>query len=181
MTVSIWRDGADLTFVLSPRRVDLPLPEGGFETRWLLGISGGLFFTVQTETPGIWQSVVEAAVQMWFIITSSITGLFSMISGAISTCNLSGPVGIAQASGAMASQGGTSFLWFVAVLSTAVGLMNLFPIPVLDGGHLVFYAYEAITRRPPSNGALRILMGVGLTLILMLTVFAVANDLYLCP
>ncbi len=181
MTVVIWRDGAELTFVLSPRRVDLPLDEGGFETRWLIGISGGLFFTVLTETPGLWQSLVEAAAQMWFIVTSSVSGLYHMISGAISTCNLSGPVGIAQASGAMASQGGTSFLWFVAVLSTAVGLMNLFPIPVLDGGHLVFHAYEAVTGRPPSNGALRVLMGVGLTLILALTIFAVANDLFLCP
>lgn len=181
LTLGVWRDGQDLTFSVAPRRVDLPLPEGGFETRWLIGVSGGLFFGVKTETPNILQSVAEAASQMWFIITSSISGLGHMISGAISTCNLSGPVGIAQASGAMASQGGVSFIWFVAVLSTAVGLMNLFPIPVLDGGHLVFHAYEAVTGKPPSNGALRFLMAIGLSLILALMVFAVANDLYLCP
>jgi len=104
-----------------------------------------------------------------------------MITGAISSCNLSGPVGIAQASGAMAAQGGTSFLWFVAMLSTAVGLLNLFPVPILDGGHLVFHAYEAVARKPPSEGALRILMAAGLALILTLMVFAVANDLFLCP
>ena len=103
-----------------------------------------------------------------------------MITGSISTCNLSGPIGIAQVSGTMASQGLESFIWFIAVLSTAVGLLNLFPIPALDGGHLVFYAYEAVTGKPPSDGALRILMAVGLALVLSLMVFALGNDLF-CP
>jgi regulator of sigma E protease len=103
-----------------------------------------------------------------------------MITGAISTCNLSGPIGIAETSGSMASQGTTSFIWFIAVLSTAVGLLNLFPIPVLDGGHLVFHAYEAVTGRPPSDKALRVLMAIGLTLLLSLMLFALSNDLF-CP
>ena len=73
---------------------------------------------------------------------ASITGLADVVSGAISSCNLSGPIGIAETSGQMARQGGDSLIWFIAVLSTAVGLINLFPIPVLDGGHLVFHSYE---------------------------------------
>jgi regulator of sigma E protease len=181
LTLSVWRDGADLTFVVTPRRTDLPTEDGGFETRWLMGISGGLFFEPATETPGLFDAMGSAVAQIWLIITSSISGLTHMISGAISTCNLSGPVGIAQASGAMAEQGGTSFLWFVAVLSTAVGLMNLFPIPILDGGHLVFHAWEAATGKPPSDRALRVLMAAGLSIILSLMIFAVMNDLFLCP
>jgi regulator of sigma E protease len=59
-------------------------------------------------------------------------------------------------------------------------MINLFPVPVLDGGHLVFFAYEAVFRRPPSDGVVRILMGGGLTLILTLMVFALSNDLF-CP
>jgi regulator of sigma E protease len=104
-----------------------------------------------------------------------------MISGDISTCNLSGPVGIAETSGAAASQGTTSFLVMVAGLSAAVGLMNLFPIPILDGGHLVFHAWEAVTGRPPGDRALRVLMAAGLSLLLTLMLWAVANDLVLCP
>lgn len=181
LTIEIWRGGEAMTFVVTPRRVDLPAENGGFETRWLVGITGGLFFDVDRVSPGLGQAAVAAVAQMWFIITSSLSGLWHMISGAISTCNLSGPVGIAQASGAMASQGASSFIWFVAVLSTAVGLMNLFPVPVLDGGHLVFHAYEAVTGRPPGDNALRVLMAVGLSLILTLMVFAIANDLFLCP
>ena len=103
-----------------------------------------------------------------------------MIAGKISACNISGPISIAKISGQMAAQGTSSFIFFIAMLSTAVGLMNLFPIPVLDGGHLVFFAYEAVTGKPPSDKALRILMTVGLGLILTLMVFATTND-FLCP
>ena len=81
----------------------------------------------------------------------------------------------------MASQGGVEFLWFLGVISTAVGLLNLFPIPVLDGGHLMFHAWEAVTGRMPSDGALRVLMAAGLAVVLSLMVFALANDLVLCP
>ena len=181
MTFDVWRDGEELTFVVTPRRTDLPTDDGGFEARWLIGISGWVFFEAAKETPGVLEAIWNAAAQIERIIVSSISGLVHMISGAISTCNLSGPVGIAQASGAMAEQGGSSFLWFVAVLSTAVGLMNLFPIPILDGGHLVFHAWEAITGRPPKSGVLRLLMVVGLSIIFALTVFAILNDLFLCP
>ena len=80
----------------------------------------------------------------------------------------------------MASQGAQSFVYFIAVLSTAIGMLNLFPIPALDGGHLVFYAYEAVTGKPPSDKALRILMTFGLVLVLSLMVFALGNDLF-CP
>jgi regulator of sigma E protease len=73
-----------------------------------------------------------------------------------------------------------SFINFIAVLSTAVGLLNLFPIPALDGGHLVFYAYEAVVGKPPSDAALRILMTIGITMVLGLMLFALFNDL-VCP
>ena len=103
-----------------------------------------------------------------------------MITGAISSCNMSGPIGIAEVSGAMASQGVESFVWFVAVLSAAVGLLNLFPIPVLDGGHLVFHAYEAVAGRPPSDRVLRAMMAVGLAVVLSVMAFALTNDIF-CP
>ncbi|WP_341213130.1 RIP metalloprotease RseP [uncultured Limimaricola sp.] len=181
LDMTVWRDGSTRELSLTPRRVDLPRDEGGFETRWLLGISSGLFFEAATETPGLGTAFGDAVGQVWRIIGSSLSGLGHMITGAISSCNLSGPVGIAQTSGAMAEQGATSFIWFVAVLSTAVGLLNLFPIPVLDGGHLVFFGYEAVTGRQPSDKVLRVLMALGLSLILTMTVFAVLNDLFLCP
>ena len=182
LALQVWREGqADLlNFSLAPRRVDEPQAEGGFKTEWRIGIAGGTAFEPATESVGIGTSISRGVTQTWAIMQSSISGLWHMITGAISTCNMSGPIGIAQTSGAMASQGATSFIWFIAALSTAVGLLNLFPIPVLDGGHLVFHAYEAVVGRPPSDNALRILMGAGLTLILGVMIFALSNDLF-CP
>ncbi|MBF9060737.1 RIP metalloprotease RseP [Rhodobacterales bacterium HKCCSP123] len=180
LTLTIWRDGETMDVTLSPRRTDLPLPEGGFETRWLIGITGGLSFEPVRETVGPSAALVYGAEQTVFVVRSSLSGLWHMITGAISSCNLQGPIGIAETSGAAASQGIDNFIWFVAVLSTAVGLLNLFPIPVLDGGHLVFHAYEAVSGKPPSDKALRIFMTIGLTLLLSLMLFALTNDIF-CP
>ncbi len=179
-TLEVWRDGEDLTFTLTPARRDLPLPDGGFETRWLIGLTGGLVFEPAGTTPSLGEAMFYAVDQIRFIITSSLSGLYHMVAGKISTCNLSGPIGIAETSGQAASQGWFTFIYFIALLSTAVGLINLFPIPVLDGGHLVFYAFEAVTGRPPSDRALRYLMAGGLTLMLALMLFSVGNDI-VCP
>ena len=180
LQLDVLRDGQALQFTLTPRRVDEPQAGGGFETNWRIGIIGGLFFDPMTESPGLVEALGNGVSSMWEIIVGSISGLYHMITGAISTCNMSGPIGIAEVSGAMASQGTVNFIYFIAVLSTAVGLLNLFPIPVLDGGHLVFYAYEAVAGKPPSDKVLRVLMGIGLTLILSLMVFALGNDIF-CP
>jgi regulator of sigma E protease len=132
------------------------------------------------EPVGVVEAVSYGAEQTWFVVRSSLSGLWHMITGAISSCNLQGPIGIAETSGAAASQGIDSFIWFVAILSTAVGLLNLFPIPVLDGGHLMFHAYEAVSGKPPSDKAMRVFMTVGLTLLLSLMLFALTNDIF-CP
>jgi regulator of sigma E protease len=180
LDLTVWRDGAFRDLQLTPRSTDEPQPDGSFETVYRMGIIGGMFFEPATEFAGPFTAFVSGVEQTGRIIQGSLSGLWHMITGAISTCNLSGPIGIAETSGSMASQGTASFIWFIAVLSTAVGLLNLFPIPVLDGGHLVFHAYEAVTGRPPSDKALRVLMGAGLTLLLSLMLFALSNDLF-CP
>ncbi|ETX16627.1 zinc metalloprotease [Roseivivax halodurans JCM 10272] len=180
LDLTVWREGETLDLTLEPRRVDEPQPGGSFRTVYRIGVAGGMFFQPATVTPGPFEAFGAGVAQTGEIMRGSISGLWHMITGAISTCNLSGPIGIAETSGAMASQGTQSFIWFIAVLSTAVGLLNLFPVPVLDGGHLVFYAYEAVSGRPPSDKALRVLMSLGLTLVLGLMVFALTNDIF-CP
>lgn len=180
LTLEVWRDGDIRVLEMTPRRTDEPQSDGTFETNYRIGIVGGMFFEPATELRGPIDALVSGVQQTGRIIEGSISGLWYMITGAISTCNLSGPIGIAETSGSMASQGTANFIWFIAVLSTAVGLLNLFPIPVLDGGHLVFHAYEAVTGRPPSDKSLRVLMAIGLTLLLSLMLFALSNDLF-CP
>jgi len=165
---------------IAATKTAIPLADGGFETRWLLGVSGGLFFDPETQRPGVGEAFQYGAERTWMVITSSISGIGHIISGAISSCNLQGPISIAKASGATASQGALSFILFIALLSTAVGLLNLFPIPVLDGGHLLFHIYEGIAGRPPSDKLLQIMFTGGLAVIMTLMVFALSNDI-LCP
>jgi len=178
LSLEVWRDGQTQAFTLTPRRTDEPQADGGFVTHWRIGIVGGMAFDPATQAAGPLEAISGGVSQTLRIAQGSLSGLWHMITGAISTCNMSGPLGIAETSGAMASQGAQSFIWFIAVLSTAVGLLNLFPIPALDGGHLVFYAYEAVAGKPPSDKVLRVLMAVGIALILSLMVFALSNDLF---
>lgn len=180
LALTVWREGEVLEKNMTPRRVDEPQPGGGFQTFYRIGIVGGVAFEPATEATGIGTAAWGGVQQVGRIIQGSLSGLWHMATGAISTCNLSGPIGIAETSGDMASQGTANFIWFIAVLSTAVGLLNLFPVPVLDGGHLVFFAYEAVSGRPPSDRALKVLMTIGLTVVLSLMIFALSNDLF-CP
>lgn len=178
LVLNVWREGQELELLLVPRRTDTPKPEGGYETNWRIGIASGQAFIPATETAGFGEALSAGVSRTYTIVESSLSGLWYMIVGQISTCNISGPIGIAQVSGQVASQGAQSFISFIAVLSTAIGLLNLFPIPALDGGHLVFYAYEAVTGKPPSDSVLKVLMAIGITLILSLMVFSLSNDLF---
>ena len=180
MQFSIWRLGTKFDVVLRSKPVAIPGPNGSFESRRLVGITGGTFFEPSTEPQSFVVAITAAFERTWFIIKISLAGLRQMIVGSISACNLSGPVAIAETAGQMASQGALPFLALIAGLSTAVGLMNLFPIPILDGGHLVFCAYEAITGRKPNDSVLQFLLTFGLIIVLSFTVFAVIMN-QICP
>lgn len=178
--LEIWRDGEVLTKTLKARSVDEPQDDGTFKTVYRIGLGSGEVFESATVTPSFFDALWGSVRQVGTIMYGSVSGLWHMATGAISTCNLSGPVGIAQTAGDVAKQGPMDFIYLIGVLSTAIGLINLFPIPVLDGGHLVFYGYEAIAGRPPSDGALKVLMSLGLVVVLGMMVFGLSNDLIFC-
>lgn len=177
LALTLQRGAETVETTLTPRRTDLPKSGGGFETRWLIGLTGGLDFVPELRKPSVLEAAQLGVVSVWNVASTSLSSLWHMITGSISTCNLRGPLGIAESSGAAAQMGAADFIWFIAVLSTAVGLMNLFPIPVLDGGHLVFHAWEAVTGKPPGERALRGLMTVGLMLLAGLMIFGLTNDI----
>jgi len=178
VTMDVWRDGEMISVTLAARVRDHQLEDGTFEKRWQIGLSGGTLFTPATEGAGLWNSASGAVTQTWGIISGSVEGIYHIFVGTISTCNLNGPVGMAQNVSAFAEVGLADFIRIIALLSTAVGLLNLFPIPILDGGHLVFFAYEAVVGKPPGEKALRILMTLGLTIMLSLMVFATSGDFF---
>ena len=100
-----------------------------------------------------------------------------MISGQIGSCNLGGAISIAESTGQAATTGAAGFIWWIGVLSAAIGFLNILPVPVLDGGHLAFFTWEALTGRPPSPRALRILTSIGLAAVLALMIFGLSNDI----
>lgn len=183
ISLDIWRPEAkgaspeEFTVSLAPRRTDIPLGGGQFETRYLLGATGSFMFEPTTKPVGVIDAVTGGVTQTWTIITQSLSGIKAMIAQKISSCNLSGALRIAETSGAAAKSGPLEFIWFIAVLSTAVGFLNLFPIPVLDGGHLMFHLYEAVAGKPPSDRLMNMFMSVGLALVLTLMLFGLWNDI----
>ena len=139
-----------------------------------IGIYGGL--RKYERLPAI--ELLPAAASYTVRMTRSmIDGLWQIISGRRSAKDLGGPVKIAQIAGQQASLGYADFILLVALLSINLGFINLLPVPMLDGGHLVFYAIEAVRRRPVSARALDWAFRGGLALILALLVFVTINDL----
>lgn len=182
LLLTVWRQGqGEASYTLAPKEQDLPAANGGFERRWMIGISGGeSYFTPATRRAGPLEALGLGVGQTWNIIGSSLSGMWAMISGQIGTCNLGGAISIAESTGQAASAGGANFLWWIAVLSAAIGFLNLLPIPVLDGGHLMFYTWEAVTGRPPSDRVLNLLTAIGMAAVLSLMIFGLTNDLF-CP
>ena len=134
MQVKFWRDGEIRTTQLIPFIVDVPDETGAFERIYRIGIVSDYFpFEPETTKQSILIAFLNSVESIYLIMEGSVKGLYHILFGNISSCNLSGPVSIAETSGQMVKQGGLNFFWFVAVLSTAIGMINLFPIPVLDG------------------------------------------------
>ena len=180
VAMTIQRGTEMLALTLTPRRADLPDMQGGFTTRWLIGVSGGLLFDPTRRSASLLEAAGLSVQQSWLMAKTNLNGIAQIVAGTISSCNLSGPVGMAKVASAAATAGVEAFIGTLALMSLTIGLANLLPIPVLDGGHLVFFLYEAVARRPPQAKAQQVLMTVGLALLLGLMLFAFSNDLFLC-
>jgi len=178
--LEIWRDGKIYNIFVTPRITDYPKKGGGFIKRKLIGITSGSFFEIQRVKIDLLEASKLSVLQIFSIISSSLNGINNILIGAISTCNLQGPIGIASTAGDAAQQGIGTFLRIIAVLSTAIGMLNLFPIPMLDGGHLVVYGVEAITRKQPSEVIMKIMTFIGIFILLSLMITAISSDLF-CP
>ncbi|MBP9950675.1 MAG: RIP metalloprotease RseP [Cypionkella sp.] len=176
ITLKIWRGGEVFDLSLSANRRDLPKADGSFETRWLIGLSAGNLFEPEMRWASPWEAMKLSVENTWFLAKTSLSGLWHVVIGAISSCAISGPIGMAEVMGDAARIGPQAFLQMLAALSLGIGLLNLFPIPVLDGGHLVMYAYEAVMRRKPSEKFLGYVMALGLAVILSFMAFALTND-----
>ena len=167
-----------VTFLRAGKTMTLPVVTGARvidgRRMGLLGISG----SQMAYRPMAPLAAVGAGFQeTWHITAETARGLEQIITGARGTKDLGGPLRIAQLSGQVAALGLPSLLSFIAVLSVNIGLINLFPIPILDGGHLLFYLFEAVFGRPLPRRAQEYGFRAGLALLAGLFVFATWNDL----
>ncbi len=175
--LEIWRDGAVLNLDITPQLREYPNDAGGFDQRVMIGVSGSAAFYPAVETPMPWTAARMAVQQVYDVIAMSLNGIKHMFIGDLSPSNLQGPLGIAQMSQATATQGVSSFLSFIAVVSIGIGMLNLFPIPMLDGGHLLFYVFEAVRGKPLANKTIERAVSIGLAMVLLLMVFVTYNDI----
>jgi len=180
VNVTVLRDGEELAFSLTPEMVERVHPETG-EVEALPTLGIGPAEGTGLLPPRVWTGPVEAVgigvERTWFIISGTVTFIGDMLFANADTSGLGGPIGIAQMSGEKAKQGPEELIALIALISTSIGLINLFPIPILDGGHLMFYAVEAVRGRPLGEGAMRIGNMIGLSLVLFLMMFATYNDI----
>jgi regulator of sigma E protease len=144
----------------------------------ILGIqrdaSTGGYKVVKTDpATSLWLGAKET----WFIVARTMDYLGGIVVGKEDSSQLGGPLRIAEVSGQVASISFAALLNLVAVLSVSIGLLNLFPVPMLDGGHLLYYAVEAVRGRPMGERAQEFGFRIGLALVMMLMVFATWNDL----
>ena len=132
-------------------------------------------YTVHKSYRG-WSGLAEASRQWSEMITINLLSMKAMLTGALSIKNLGGAVQIASVAGQTAQMGWMSFVSFLAMMSISLGILNFMPIPVLDGGHLMYYAIELVMGRPLSESRQKQLQGVGIVLLVSLTVFTLIND-----
>jgi regulator of sigma E protease len=174
MTVVVRREGQEQTLHVTPSRTELTDRFGNHYEVGLLGIGrSGMEYVKRDPVTAI----MQAGTETWDLSVSTMKALWQIIIGTRATDELGGPLRIAQMSGEVAQGGIVAVLWFMAVLSINLGLINLFPVPVLDGGHLLFYAAEAVRGKPLGQRAQEYGFRIGLAMVLTLMVFATWNDL----
>ncbi|MBT5860353.1 MAG: RIP metalloprotease RseP [Alphaproteobacteria bacterium] len=168
------RAGTEVVLLAAPDSRMQEVAPGVEEEVGFLGVGFGPVVLVR-RGPGtaLWYATKET----YFISKQTLIFLGRMVTGSMAADGVRGPIGIAQMSGQAAQCGLTSIFFFIAVLSISLGLINLFPIPILDGGHLLFYAYEFVRGKPLGPKAQDIGFRIGLTMVLMLMVFATWQDL----
>jgi regulator of sigma E protease len=169
LTIEVDRGGALFTLKATPAEKD---------KKGMLGITrSNEPGDVRTDPVGAVEAVWLGADKTWFVVATTMTYLRDVVMGRQSADQIGGPIKIAQISGEVAKLGFGPLLDLTALLSVSIGLLNLFPIPLLDGGHLLFYSIEAVRGRPLSERAQEFGFRIGLAIVLMLMIFAAFNDL----
>lgn len=177
VVLTVERNGQAVDLTVVPERVETEDRFGNEMELGRIGVVGtrdsGNF---RVERYGPVAAIGQGALQSWRIVVSTYDYIANVFAGRMKADQIGGPVRVATMAGQMASLGIVAFANFAAILSVSVGLFNLLPVPMLDGGHLMFYAIEAVRGRPLSARVQEFAFRIGLFLVLALMVFATWND-----
>jgi regulator of sigma E protease len=178
LSIDVDRGGEHLTLKATPELKEIKDNFGNAQKIGILGISRSMApGDIKTEKVGPVTALGLGVQKTWFVVQRTLYYIGGVFTGKESADQLGGPIRIAQVSGQVAAAGFAALIDLTAVLSISIGLLNLFPIPLLDGGHLLFYGIEAIRGRPLPERTLEVGFRVGLVLVLLLMGFAMRNDL----
>ncbi|MFZ2099575.1 MAG: RIP metalloprotease RseP [Oricola sp.] len=172
------RDGKDLTFAVTPERLEIKDRFGNKMEQGVIGVlndskTGGH----RIENYGLGESIIMAVSETWYVVERTGGYIAGVFTGREKADQIGGPIRVAQMSGQVATLGFVALLNLAAILSISIGLLNLLPVPILDGGHLVFYLFEALRGKPVPEQAQEFGYRIGFGLILGLMVFATWNDI----
>jgi regulator of sigma E protease len=176
MRLTVQRNDSILDIIAVPRIVEEVDAFGNPQKRALLGVASSGETRLMVRHNPI-TAVGLAISQTYIVVEGTFVAVGQIISGQRGTEDLGGPIRIAKFSGQAAKSGFANFVIFMAILSINLGIINLFPVPLLDGGHLLFYAIEAMRGRPLSDQTQEWGLRVGLVLVLSLMVFVTWNDI----
>jgi regulator of sigma E protease len=174
LQVEVLREGHRISLAVTPS-VEKAMVNGQSVDIGKIGISGPGRSIMRSSTPLL--SLYDGLGATWGWTELTAIGLYKMVVGDISSKNIGGPLTIANISGEAASQGASSVVFLIAILSINLGVLNLLPIPILDGGHLLFFLIEGILRKPLGERQREIAQQAGLVLLVGVMIFAFWNDL----
>jgi regulator of sigma E protease len=175
LTLRIERGGSQMDLTVTPR-VEVDKDALGNETKvGRIGIATATSETFKRSDP--LTAAARGVARTWDVTAITVVSIWKLITGTIPASNIGGPLQISMVAGQQAQQGLVSYAFFVALISVNLAILNLLPVPMLDGGHLLFFAIEAVLGRPLSLRKREIAQQIGLALLLLLMVFALFNDL----
>jgi len=174
LKITIDRNGTALTVSVTPEKKQVKDIFGEEKSLGLIGIKPSGATSVKRE--GFAEALRDSFVRTWEISELTLVSIIKLIQRVIPFDTIGGPIMIVQMAGEQAAQGPLNFFIFMALININLGVLNLLPIPILDGGHILFLGIEAIRRKPLSEKVISVSQKVGLAIILTLVVFVMYND-----
>ena len=176
LKIRVKRAETDLVFQITPELVPTKNVFGEDIKRYIIGISSAGEFYTRKLNP--FQAMAESIRQTYSIIDLMVVIIGKLITGSISTNTIGGPIMIAKMAGDEAKTGIENLIYFIALISVNLAIINLLPIPVLDGGHLLFFFIEAVKGQPVSLKVREVAQQIGLFIIILLVILVFYNDLF---